>query len=117
MQARQLDCASCGHRVERRSRQQRFCSDRCRDRGRLRMRGRTIPPESKTNASAGKVAHAPPEKAVEINGGNGPNIRGYGYVINAEIFAPHHWEERVSSGGVPIAVTQLRKSSLVRKAA
>jgi Holliday junction resolvase RusA-like endonuclease len=34
-------CASCGREVARRARQQRFCSDRCKERGRTRCRKKT----------------------------------------------------------------------------
>jgi hypothetical protein len=39
---------------------------------------------------------------------------GYEQAIETEVFAPHHWEGRVSSNGVPIQVSRLGKSSLVR---
>jgi hypothetical protein len=36
-------------------------------------------------------------------------------LIEIEVFAPHRWEYRISSGGVPIQVAQLRPSVLVRR--
>jgi len=36
-------------------------------------------------------------------------------LIEIEVFAPHCWEHRISSGGVPIQVAQLRPSVLLRR--
>jgi hypothetical protein len=35
-------------------------------------------------------------------------------LIEIEVFAPHCWEHRISSGGVPLQVAQLRPSVLLR---
>jgi hypothetical protein len=36
-------------------------------------------------------------------------------LIEIEVFVPHRWEHRISSGGVPIQVAQLRPSVLLRR--
>jgi len=36
-------------------------------------------------------------------------------LIEIEVFDPHRWEHRISSGGVPIQVAQLRPSILLRR--
>jgi hypothetical protein len=36
-------------------------------------------------------------------------------LIEIELFGPHYWEHRISSGGVPIQVAQLRPSALLRR--
>jgi hypothetical protein len=36
-------------------------------------------------------------------------------LFEIEVFAPHCWEQRMSSGGVPIQVAQLRPSALLRR--
>jgi hypothetical protein len=36
-------------------------------------------------------------------------------LIEIEVFAPHCWEHRISSGGVPIQVAQLSPSVLLRR--
>lgn len=36
-------------------------------------------------------------------------------LIATEVFAPHCWEHRISSGGVSIQVAQLRPSALLRR--
>jgi hypothetical protein len=36
-------------------------------------------------------------------------------LIEIEVFAPHRWEHRISSGGVPTQVAQLRPSVRVRR--
>jgi hypothetical protein len=45
-----------------------------------------------------------------------PDECAYEQAIETEIVAPHRWEKRRSSGGVPIEVAQLRPSVLVRRA-
>ena len=45
------------------------------------------------------------------------HIANFADLVETEVFGPHRWEDRVSSGGVPIQVAQLRKSVLVRRAA
>jgi hypothetical protein len=42
-------------------------------------------------------------------------ILGPAYVLDAEIYGRYRWEDRVSSSGVPIQVTQLHRSGLVRR--
>jgi hypothetical protein len=44
-------------------------------------------------------------------------VLGPAEVVETEVFAPHHWENCVSSGGVRIQVAQLRKSFLQRRSA
>ena len=115
---RELDCASCGRRVERRSRQQRFCSDRCKEKARERVRtpvrGRGSAP-SNLNAVALVSAHAPPKSTNEINGGQAAKIRGIWDVIRAEVFGRHQWESRISSGGIPIMVARRGSGPLQRR--
>jgi hypothetical protein len=36
-------------------------------------------------------------------------------LLDIEVFVPHCWEHRISSGGVPIQVAQLRPSALLRR--
>jgi hypothetical protein len=38
-------------------------------------------------------------------------------VLDTELYSRFSWQERVSSGGVPIMVARLGRSALVRKAA
>jgi hypothetical protein len=116
---RGLDCALCGRRVERRSRQQRFCSGGCKEKARERVCtsvGYQGSAPSKINAVRAVSSHAPPKFLNEINGGQTAKIRGPGHAIEVEVFG-RRWEERISSGGVPIMVAQLRKAALVRGSA
>ena len=53
-------CASCGRKVERRMRGQRYCSARCRDRGRGRSRKALLGHDTGAPAT-------PPKKAGQFN--------------------------------------------------
>src|SRR5262245_3376954 len=58
-----------------------------------------------------------PEIPSQIQGAVTPEktILPQSLVIETEMFGPHCWEERVSSGGVPIKVARLRPSALLRR--
>jgi endogenous inhibitor of DNA gyrase (YacG/DUF329 family) len=106
-------CASCGRKVERRARQQRFCSDRCRNReiGRGRVR----------KASLGRDTGAPanpPKKDRKLKALqraktlSSHRIIGPPSVIEAEVWG-REWASAVSSGGVRIEIGRLRERALV----
>src|SRR5262249_55113621 len=88
----------------------RFCSPACRQ---LAYRKRNA---NRLKSAPGVATHRtvtrPPEPIENIGG-----IRAPKTVLDVEVFAPHHWEPRISSGGISIMVAQLGKSPLVRKAA
>jgi hypothetical protein len=99
----------------------RFCSPKCRQaayRKRNETRPRTDVPRCLTTSSAPEI-HS--EKINEIKAleaglvapekdGSVPLRR----VRGVELFSRFAWEDRISSGGVPIQVSRLGKSSLVR---
>jgi|SRR5262245_10332227 len=87
----------------------RFCSAACKQ---LAYRKRNA---NRLKSAPGINTHATvtrPLQPIENIGG----IRGQKTVLDVEIFAPHRWEPRRSSGGVPIMVARLGKSALVRNA-
>ena len=62
-------CLSCGRTVPRNARQQRYCSDRCRERGRDRSRKTAV--EALKNAPRYPHSGAPTNPLKNINGHNG----------------------------------------------
>src|SRR5215813_10881514 len=76
-----VQCGSCGTVVERRSRQQRFCSPGCKERARVRR-----PRDRKLNAVRAVLPSYPPKKMNQINGGQKANIIGQKHVIAAEVW-------------------------------
>jgi hypothetical protein len=117
-------CASCGREVARRARQQRFCSDRCKERGRTRCRKKRAvhalkieprhpPSDAPTN---------PPKKASKFNGvqraksRSSPRILAPAQVVVVEVFGGA-WNEVTSSDGVAIQTRRIRPRALVTRAA
>src|SRR6516162_6315995 len=101
-------CESCGAKVERRMRGQRFCSARCRDqvRGRSRKaflgrgtRAPTTPAKFRKNANNlhAIIDESSPAKNALLS-----------RAIQVECFYPHQWVEKVSPDGVKVWVAQLR---------
>src|SRR5262249_50107529 len=97
-----LTCASCGREVQRRARQQRFCSDRCRNReiGRKRVRKAFLRRDTRAPAN-------PPKKDKEfkvlqrVKRQSTMRILGPAAVLACELF-DRAWQPAISSGGVPV---------------
>jgi len=93
-----VTCEACGRAVARKARQQRYCSDRCRESCKKRSR----------KAGMGGYAGAPPnppKSSSQINGvrggkiGSTPSVYGPAHILDVEVF-PGRWERAVSSDGV-----------------
>jgi hypothetical protein len=110
-----LACEGCGREVARRARQQRFCSARCKETGRTRIRAiasrPTIAP-IKNNERAAVSAHALPEKFNETKRAQ-TRIRGPVDVLDVEVWRGRDWQPAISSGGVAIVLGRLRARALV----
>jgi|SRR5215472_7429386 len=106
-------CASCGRQVARQARQQRFCSTRCRDAARTRIRApaTTLAPV-KNNERTAVFAHGPPEKPNVINRAQ-IRIRAPRHVLDVEMWGGRPWQDAVSGGGVAIQISRLRRRALV----
>jgi hypothetical protein len=111
----------CGRQVERRSRQQRFCSAACRKRDAYAEKVRT----GVFSASSGtdtRLGTNPLEKANGFNGlqgaksGSSPSICAPGYVLELEITEGRQWSEVTSPEGVVCMVASLRHGTLKRAA-
>jgi endogenous inhibitor of DNA gyrase (YacG/DUF329 family) len=106
-------CASCGRQVQRRSRQQRFCSDRCRNReiGRRRVRKALLGRD--TGAPANRPKNDKKRKALQRAGLlSSRRIFGPADVLGVEVF-DRAWRPLVSSGGVAVQVGRLRARVLL----
>jgi endogenous inhibitor of DNA gyrase (YacG/DUF329 family) len=84
-------CAACGRAVVRRSRQQRYCSGRCRQFALRENKARTAIKNSAEGEDTGRVTD-PPKKSNGFNGlqgakaGSNPRIIGPRHVVERELF-------------------------------
>jgi hypothetical protein len=114
-------CASCGREVVRHARQQRFCSARCREKARTRVRrpqtGRGSAPSIKNDLRANLPANPPKKdsrfKALQrAKTLSSTRILGPRCVLDAEVFGGREWRPAVSSDGVAIEVSRIRARTL-----
>jgi hypothetical protein len=105
-------CLACGRRVARQSRQQRYCSQRCRQKAAHALKNGPRYPSSAHSTN-------PPKKTNKLNGlqraksRSSPRIVAPPEVIEAECFAPHSWMPHISSEGVLIETASLRPRLVV----
>jgi len=108
-----VTCASCGREVQRRARQQRFCSDRCcnREIGRKRVRKAFLGRDTRAPAN-------PPKKDKEFKVlQRGKKVSSHGILAPADVLAvevfDRVWQPAISSDGVPVEIGRLRERALV----
>src|SRR5262245_62214645 len=111
-------CASCGREVARRARQQRFCSDRCKERGRTRCRKKAVHAlKIEPHHPSRDAPTNPPKKASNFNwvqtvkSGSSPHILAPAHVLAVEVFGGA-WHEATSSDGVAIQSRCIRPRAL-----
>jgi hypothetical protein len=106
-----VNCPSCGREVQRRARQQRFCSGRCKEKARTRVRkaflGRDTRAPSNPPKKVNKLKVLQRAKTLSSN-----RIFGPADVLDAEVFN-RPWESATSSAGVAIEIGRLRHRALV----
>jgi len=108
-------CAGCGRQVQRQSRQQRFCSKRCRQKGHYVEK---VARGDFSGCTPALSTH-PHQNGNEFNGLWGaklvssPSILAPSRILDVEIWGSRNWRETVSSGGVAIEVSRVRPRSLV----
>jgi hypothetical protein len=95
-------CVVCERRVQRRSRRQIFCSPRCKETGRGRVR------KAFMGADTG-VPTYPPKNMNDINALETPESRSrlINNAVQIEFFGGGHWQRVVSPDGVVTDVTRL----------
>jgi hypothetical protein len=106
-------CARCGREVARRARQQRFCSTRCKEKARTRVRKAFL--GRRTGAPANPSKKDREFKVLQrAKTLSSHRILGPAHVLNAEVFG-RVWQYMVSNGGVAIEVSRLRARALVER--
>jgi len=105
-----VSCASCGREVAGRARQQRFCSARCKEKARTRVR----------KAFLGRHTSAPTNPPKNINEIKAlervKTLSSHGILGPAHVFAVElnrDWQPAISSDGVAIEIGRLRTRFLV----
>src|SRR5262245_13200514 len=108
-------CAGCGRQIERRARQQRFCSTRCRQKAnyvekvaRGDFLARTIARPTNPPKKDKKPKRLQRAKLVSSR-----PILGPADVLAVEVWGGRFWRPATSSGGVPIEIGRLRSRTLV----
>jgi endogenous inhibitor of DNA gyrase (YacG/DUF329 family) len=110
-----ITCAACGRAVMRRSRQHRYCSNRCRQYALRENNARTAIKNSAAGQDTGRVTN-PPKKVSGFNvlqtakAGSTRVICGPQRVIHRELIAGRAWHEEVSPDGVTVQVTRFRRA-------
>jgi hypothetical protein len=109
-----VNCPSCGREVQRRARQQRFCSRRCRQKanyGEKVARGdfstRTIARPTNPPKKDNKFKALQWAKSLSSH-----RIFGPADVLAVEMF-DRTWKSGISSGGVAVEIGRLRARALV----
>jgi hypothetical protein len=106
-----VNCPSCGRKVKRRARQQRFCSARCKEKARKRVRRAFLATDTGAPAN-------PPKKDNKLKALqraktlSTTRILAPAHVLAVEVFN-RSWQPAISSGGVAIEVGRLRSGALV----
>lgn len=108
-----VTCDHCGRTVRRKSRQQRFCSRRCRvsaHRAKAAVEPMKIRPRCpRSGDETHPVKNA--SNSSRLRGqfsGSTARIFGPAHVIGAEVFGRRNWQRVVSSDGVAVEIAQLR---------
>jgi hypothetical protein len=101
-------CESCGERVERRMRGQRFCSTRCRDRARGRSRKAFLGKDTRVPTSPARFRNKCNNLPAIIDESSPAKSVLLARAIQVECFYPHQWAQKVSPDGVKVWVAPLR---------
>ena len=111
-----VNCRSCGREVQRRARQQRFCSKRCRQKANYAEKVARGDFSTRTSARptnllkrGNKFKALQRAKTLSSN-----RIFGPADVLDAEVFN-RHWQPTASSGGVMLQVSRVRARALVER--
>jgi hypothetical protein len=109
-----VGCATCGRKVDRRARQQRFCSRRCR------QKAHYVEKVARGDFSARTIARPtnPTKKERKFNTlQRAKTLSSHGILAPADVLAvevfDRTWKPAVSSDGIAIEVSRLRARALV----
>jgi hypothetical protein len=114
-----VKCASCGREVARQARRQKFCSARCKERARTRVRSgaqASRPVRAKQNRARANLPTDPPKNINQVNAARRAKggIVAPVDILDVEVFGGRDWRPATSSGGVSIQVGRLRQRALMR---
>jgi len=104
-------CERCGRKVERKSRQQRYCSGRCQEKARTRVRKAFLARDT-------GAPWKPPKKDNKLNAlQRAKTLSSHRILAPADVLAvevfDRTWKPAISSGGIAIEVSRLRARALV----
>ena len=111
-------CPGCERRVARKSRQQTYCSPKCRARGHYKKNGRGRVFYGDWGRDSAFLTD-PLIKDSDFNAlqwsksGSSTGIVGPQHVIQAEVFGSREWHEVISADGVRSQVSTLGRCALV----
>jgi hypothetical protein len=111
-------CLGCERRVRRKSRQQVYCSSKCRKRGAYAKNGRAAIYSADLGHDTG-LGTEPHKNGNEFNAlqwsksGSSTGIVGPRRVIEAEVFGSREWRDEISADGVRSQVSTLVRRALV----
>jgi hypothetical protein len=105
-------CARCGRKAQRQSRQQRFCSARCKERARTRVRRAFLGTD--TGAPAERPKKPRQFKALQrAKLLSSRRILAPADVLTTEVWGGREWQRATGSGGVLVEISRLRARALV----
>jgi hypothetical protein len=109
---RVLACSSCGKQIEHRAgRRPRFCSTRCKEKARTRVRKAFLVRDTRAPAKLKKKYQQ--FKALQrAKTQSSTRIWAPAHVLAVEVFE-RHWQPAISSGGVAVQIGRLRERALV----
>jgi hypothetical protein len=103
----------CGKQIEHRTgRRPRFCSARCKEKARTRVRKAGLAPDTRAPAKLRK-RNSNSRYLRDTQKLSTWRVLGPAHVIAAELWDRHSWEPAVSSGGTRIEIGRLRSRALV----
>jgi hypothetical protein len=101
-----VSCASCGRVVARRARQQRYCSARCQEKARARVRKAVFGRDTRAPGDPPKK-HKQFKALQRAKTLSSYDIFGPEEVLAIEVFG-RTWQRAISTDGVPIEISKLR---------
>jgi hypothetical protein len=111
-------CPGCDRRVARKSRQQLYCSSKCRKRAAYAKNGRTAIYSDGLGRDSG-LGTNPHKNGNDFNAlqwiesQSSMDIRGPARAIEIEVFGSHDWRDEISADGVRSQVSALTPRALV----
>jgi hypothetical protein len=110
-----VNCERCGRQVERKSRQQRYCSGRCQEKARTRVRKAVLGRDTRAPGNLAKK-HKQFKALQRAKTLSTNRILAPADVLATEVWGGREWRPATSSGGLPIEISRIRARALVEAA-